>query len=143
MHFSFYCVISDAFLVSFSSVGKRTFFLCSKIYPCTAQFLVILLLHPRNFQLCFSFEIPESLAILPDLPKPIYLSLPISPWCYIAVRVLVRSINTESFYLSSLVILRSLSSGSKWIDLKKVKQALLLGPVLQAGPVYNKKVFKS
>ena len=53
-------------------------FLCSKIYPCTAQFLVILFLYPRNFQLFFSFERPESLAILPDFPKPIYLFLPIS-----------------------------------------------------------------
>ena len=32
---------------------------------------------------------------------------------------------------SSLVILRGSSSGSKWIDVQKVKaQALLLGPVL-------------
>ena len=80
MHFSFYCVISHAFLISFSSILKRTS-LRSKMYPCTAQFLVtgILFLYPRNFQLFFSFERPESLAILPDLPKPIYLSLPISP----------------------------------------------------------------
>ena len=78
MHFSFYCVLSHAFLVSFRSVGKMTSFICSKMYPCTAQFLVILFLYPKNFQLFFSFERPESLAILPDLPKPIYLSLPIS-----------------------------------------------------------------
>ena len=37
------------------------------------------ILYPSNFQLFFAFERPESLAILPDLPEPTYLSLPIFP----------------------------------------------------------------
>ena len=90
------------------------------------------ILYPSNFQLFFAFERPEFLAILPDLPEPTYLSQPIFP--------LVLHCR-ESFWFdqliqsrsicSSLVILRSSSSGSERIDLQKVKaQALLLGPVL-------------
>ena len=58
------------------------------------------ILYPSNFQLFFAFEKPESLAILPDLPEPTYLSPPIFPL------VLHRpesfqfdQFNTESFYL--------------------------------------------
>ena len=57
-------------------------------------------LYPSNIQLFFAFERPESLAILPGLPEPTYLSLPIFPLVlHRRESFLVRLVNTKWFYL--------------------------------------------
>ena len=59
------------------------------------------ILYRSNFQLFFAFERPESLAILPDLPEPTYLSLPLFPL------VLHRR---ESYLVHKLIQSRSICS---------------------------------
>ena len=75
------CVISHpCFLVLLSSIGGRTSFLCSKLYPCTAQFIFISFYTREAFS-CF---LP-----LKDLnPSLFYLNLPTFPnifslWLYL------------------------------------------------------------
>ena len=50
-----------------------------KVISLHGAVFIYFILYPSNFQLFFALERPESLAILPDLPEPTYLSLPIFP----------------------------------------------------------------
>ena len=72
----------------------------SKVISLHGAVFIYFILYPSNFQLFFAFERPESLAILPDLPEPTYLSLPIFPLVlHRRESFLVRLINTKWFYL--------------------------------------------
>ena len=50
-----------------------------KVISLHGSVFTYIILYPSNFQLFFALKKPESLALLPDLPKPTYLSLRISP----------------------------------------------------------------
>ena len=80
-------MISHAFLVLLSSVGGKTSFLCSKLYPGTAQFLVILFYALVTLSCFLPLKDLNPSLFLPDLPELTYLSLPIFPLVYISVRV--------------------------------------------------------
>ena len=72
-------VMSHLFSVLLSSVGGRTSFLCLKLYPCAAQFLVILFYTRVTFSCFLTLKDLNPSLFLPDLPEPTYLSLPIFP----------------------------------------------------------------
>ena len=76
-----------------------------KVRSLHSAVFIYFILYPRSFQLFFAFERPESLAILPDLPEPTYLSLPIFPL------VLHRC---ESFLIHKLIQSRSICSSLRF-----------------------------
>ena len=58
---------------------RKDVFFTFKVISLHGAVFSYFILHPSNFQVFFAFERPESLATLPDLPEPTYLSLPIFP----------------------------------------------------------------